>query len=146
MTDLPIASGTSDIASVRSEAEPSPEPAAPRFAEPYPQEGIEARIDLFESHAFMKVAAVLQSFNEGFTHVYFDRVSGNTILSDEYENAKFHITYCLCEAQRDQLWVRWVQRNTRHGDAELLALARQIAHLLGGGTNLRLVDIAATQK
>lgn len=105
-------------------------------------EGIEARIELYHSHAFLKVEALLKSFGEGFNHAEFDRLDGNDLLTDEYDNGRFHVTYCLHEHGRDELRVRWSQQleNAKRNDNELLGLARQLAHLLGGGTNLRLLD------
>jgi len=103
--------------------------------------GPEARIELFHSHAFTYVSGILQSFGEEFHHVSFDGVEDGELLSDEYENSRFHVTYCLREQGRDELRVRYgLISGSKHSDAELLALARQLAHLLGGGTNLRLVD------
>jgi hypothetical protein len=103
--------------------------------------GPEARIELFHSHAFTYVSGILQSFGEEFHHVSFDGLEDGEMLSDEYENNRFHVTYCLREQRRDELRVRYgTISGSQHGDAELLALARQLAHLLGGGTNLRLVD------
>jgi hypothetical protein len=103
----------------------------------------EACVELYHSHALDRVAGLLQSFNEGFTHVMFDRTQSETTLCDEYENAVFHVEYRLCEEQRDQLRVSWAAQaaDPRHSDAELLALARQIADQLGGGTNLRLIEV-----
>lgn len=103
--------------------------------------GIEARVELFHSHAFTCIAAVLQSFDEGFSHTYFDRIVDTALLSEEFANDTFRVAYCLNETGRDEVRVAWNQQvsATNHGDAELLALARQVAHLLGGGTNLRLV-------
>ncbi len=103
----------------------------------------EACVELYHSHALDRVAALLQSFNEGFTHVMFDRIQSETILSDEYASTAFHVEYRLCEQQRDQLRISWADQaaDHRHSDAELLALARQIADQLGGGTNLRLIEV-----
>ncbi|MCU0494315.1 MAG: hypothetical protein MUD01_22230 [Chloroflexaceae bacterium] len=133
-----------DAALPPDEAVAAPELVSPppRHRDPDRLEGVEARIDLHHSHAFMKVSAILTSFNEGFIHAEFDRLEGIDILTDEYENARFHVTYCLHEQGRDEVRVRWMPQVPQQDrdDNELLALARQIAHLLGGGTNLRLLD------
>lgn len=104
----------------------------------------EACVDLFHNHALDRMTALLQSFNEGFVHVSFDRQITETILIDEYDNQLFHVEYHLRDDDRDQVRIRWSDclGSRDRNDAELLALARQIADLLGGGTNLRLREIA----
>jgi hypothetical protein len=118
------------------------ETAPPRRRIPYVSEGVEARVELYQSHALTQVETLLRSFDEGFIHVFFDRDDGEDVLCDEYENADFHVTYRMREHKRDELRVRWVGKKSSrvHCDAELLALARQLAYMLGGGTNLRLVS------
>ncbi|MCG8349055.1 MAG: hypothetical protein MI924_14890 [Chloroflexales bacterium] len=118
------------------------EPKQTRRRIPYVSEGVEARVELYQSHALTQVETLLRSFDEGFIHVFFDRDDGEDVLCDEYENADFHVTYRMREHKRDELRVRWVGKKSSriHCDAELLALARQLAYMLGGGTNLRLVS------
>lgn len=139
---------TEDVAPPRQPADqpslhsaPEPSPAADQAAKQPVPPGPEACIELFHSHAFTYVSGILQSFGEEFHHVSFDGLEDAEMLSDEYENSRFHVTYCLREQRRDELRVRYGPiSGSKHSDAELLALARQLAHLLGGGTNLRLVD------
>ncbi len=122
------------------------DPASRRLTMPQRRSNIEARIDLFQSHAFWKVELLLKSFDEGFKQVYFDRIDSAGVLSDEYDNGIFNVAYCLHDHGRDEVWISWSDELDRRGhrDEELVALARQIAHLLGGGTNLRLLEPVLT--
>ena len=101
----------------------------------------EARVELKKSHAFLATSAVIQSLGEYFTHTHFAEEDGEWLF-DEYTNDSFVVTYCLNSCGRDQLWVRWVDPDAEdaHTEYELPDMARQLARLLGGGINLRLVD------
>jgi hypothetical protein len=107
--------------------------------EPRRQARTVACIDLYHSHALDQIGALLQSFNEGFVHCVFDASDQQGSLIDEYENDRFRVAYLLREEGHDQIQVSWAENDTclKGSDTELLALARQIASLLGGGTNLR---------
>jgi hypothetical protein len=107
--------------------------------ESQPQAYTVACIDLYHSHALDRIGALLQSFNEGFVHCVFDASEQQGLLIDEYANNRFRVAYLLREEGHDQIQVRWAENDAcfKGSDTELLALARQIASLLGGGTNLR---------
>jgi hypothetical protein len=104
----------------------------------------QACIDLFKSHSPLCVAGVLQSFAEGFQHLALSVDAGDTFV-DAYANTTFYVAYYIYDCGRDQIHVRWLDASVGRGrnDAELLALARQLASYLGGGTNLRLIEIPA---
>jgi hypothetical protein len=101
----------------------------------------EACIDLKKSHAFLATATLIEALGEHFTHTCFAD-EGDGWLYDEYANELFVVTYCLNAQGRDQLRVRWLDPDAEdaHTEDELPALTRQIARLLGGGTNLYLGD------
>lgn len=104
----------------------------------------QACIDLFKSHGLLRIASVLQSFDEGFTHAALDEKDADSFV-DVYANTTFHVAYLIRDCGRDQIQVRWLNAavGRSRNDGELLALARQIATYLGGGTNLRLIEIPA---
>jgi hypothetical protein len=105
-----------------------------------------ACIDLYQSHALERVYSVLQSFNEGFVRSVIDASPAQEDeLIDIYTSERFYIAYRMREGKRDQLQVSWLNggREGKHSDAELLALARQIASLLGGGTNLHFWETSS---
>jgi hypothetical protein len=101
----------------------------------------EARIDLKKSHAFLSAGALLHALGEHFFHLHFAETDDG-ILFDAYANDCFVVTYCLNTHGKDQLRVRWIDPDAEeaHTEYELPDMARQIARLLGGGTNLRLLD------
>ncbi|NJM05017.1 hypothetical protein HC891_00490 [Candidatus Gracilibacteria bacterium] len=102
----------------------------------------QACIDLFKNHAPLCIASVLQSFDEGFQHIALNIDETDSII-DAYANTTFYVAYYIYERSRDQIRVRWLNAAVGYGrnDAELLALVRQLASYLGGGTNLRLIEI-----
>ncbi len=101
----------------------------------------EARIDLKKSHAFLRAGALLHMLGEHFLPLHFTETEDG-ILFDVYANDCFVVTYCLNIHGKDQLRVRWIDPDAEeaHTEYELPDKARQIARLLGGGTNMRLVD------
>lgn len=102
----------------------------------------EARIDLRESHGLLTAAILIEALGEHFTHTRLQDDDDDGWLYDEYANEIFVITYCLNCKGRDQVRVRWLDPDAEdaHTEDELPALARQLARMLGGGTNLCLVD------
>lgn len=103
---------------------------------------VEACINLRESHGFLIVGGILQSLGEGFTRVCFNQMPEDGPLYETYANDRFYVTYYLNDAGRDTLCVSWIDRATDQANhhSELLVLVRQIAYMLGGGTNLHLRD------
>ena len=104
--------------------------------------GVQARIELLHTHAPLLVGAMLFSLGEGFRHVRFDQIGDDGPLCDVYANECFCVTYYLMLRGRDEIAVHWLDPDiaqVRH-HSELLVLARQLAHMLGGGANPRLQD------
>jgi hypothetical protein len=118
----------------------------------------EARVDLYESHSLIVVAALIQSLDEGFEHMSIEchpdtpsdsattkaeeLSDEHTWLFDEYSNQCFVITYCMNPSGRDQLRVRWFDAlaEQAHSDDALPDLTRRLARMMGGGVNLHLLD------
>lgn len=101
----------------------------------------EAKVDLNKNHDFLTARTLINSLGEYFTHTHFaEEVDG--WLFDVYANECFMVTYCLNSKGRDQLRVRWLDPDAEdaHSDYELADMTRRITRLLGGGTNLHLID------
>ncbi|NJP04461.1 MAG: hypothetical protein HC837_01915 [Chloroflexaceae bacterium] len=106
----------------------------------------EARIELLQSHALLNVGKLLRAFDSQLTHTHFNGANNDGVLVEEYVNERYRVTYCLRDQGYDELCVRWRDTTlpqTYAAVVDLLTMALNLAHALGGGTNLRLVKSAA---
>lgn len=102
--------------------------------------GVEARAELFQSHAFLHVGEMLRSFDASFTDKHFYQSLDDGVLFEEYTSRQLCVAYYSNSGGHDELGVCWIDQAVAqvHDDARLLEIAHQLVDLLGGGTNFRL--------
>lgn len=107
-----------------------------------PASGIEARAELFQSHAFLNVGEMLRSFDTSFTDRHFYQSLDDGVMFEEYVSHQLRVFYYSNSQGRDELGVCWRDHATEqaHDHARLLELTHQLTNLLGGGTNFRLEE------
>lgn len=106
------------------------------------QRGVEVRLELFQSHAFLNVGELLRSYDQSFSDGHFSQSADEGVMCAIYTSSQLRVIYYSHSKGRDELGVCWADPASRPEDAHnrLREQARQLAEILGGGTNVRLME------